>query len=66
MRQIGFQPLYKRERLTMLSNAPTFDEITVRSRARDAATIVDVGEEWVKEQDITAIALADQLWKHAS
>jgi hypothetical protein len=66
MREIGFQPIYDREKLTTLSNAPPFEELTVRSKARDTATLIKVSDEWMKEQDINAIAMADQLWKNAS
>lgn len=56
LRRMGFRPLYK-------SDGSLFEEMSLSSSTRDTSVLVNVSPEYMRREDISPLAMADQLWK---
>lgn len=67
LRHVGFRSLYdKADGGTTTSSRSPFDELTVVSKSRDSTVLINVSDDYIRAQDITPIAMADQLWRAAA
>ncbi|KDN36203.1 hypothetical protein K437DRAFT_252491 [Tilletiaria anomala UBC 951] len=64
LRSIGFMPLYDSSKsATLAPGGAPFEELTVISKKRQTSLLMNVSQEYLAAQDLSPIALADQLWK---